>query len=96
MEGFQPQSWNWGDVGIFHETYLVPEGQYECVYNNMPTYGLAKAGAHVPATGVKKQAGGLAAKENQPFQHPESLVQGSSTNAGANEQRIQPKLMLEC
>jgi hypothetical protein len=40
-----------GDVGIWHETYLSQKGQYECVYNNMPKFGLAKVGAHVPATG---------------------------------------------
>ncbi|HEX9258937.1 MAG TPA: DUF4188 domain-containing protein [Acidimicrobiales bacterium] len=32
-----------GDVGIFHETYVVPAGGIECIYNNMPDYGLAKA-----------------------------------------------------
>lgn len=37
-----------GSVGIFHETYLVPAGGYEAIYNNMPRFGLAAAGAHVP------------------------------------------------
>jgi hypothetical protein len=37
-----------GDVGIWHETYRVPAGGYECVYNNMPAFGLAAATAHVP------------------------------------------------
>ncbi|MDZ7727440.1 MAG: DUF4188 domain-containing protein [Dehalococcoidia bacterium] len=32
-----------GDVGIWHETYLVPARQYECVYNNMPPTGLGAA-----------------------------------------------------
>src|ERR1700722_20128283 len=27
-----------GDVGIWHETYLVRAGQYENVYNNMPPF----------------------------------------------------------
>jgi len=45
-----------GTVGVYHETYLVPEGQYECVYNNMPVYGLAKAGNHVPVTGRRETA----------------------------------------
>jgi hypothetical protein len=35
-----------GDVGIWHETYKVAAGQYECVYNNMPPTGLLKASAH--------------------------------------------------
>ena len=33
-----------GDVGIWHETYLVRAGEYECVYSGMPLMGLAKAG----------------------------------------------------
>lgn len=37
-----------GSVGIFHETYLVPAGGYEAVYNNMPRFGLAAATDHVP------------------------------------------------
>lgn len=45
-----------GSVGIFHETYLVRNGQYECVYANMPRFGLAKAGSMVPATGRLRDA----------------------------------------
>jgi hypothetical protein len=37
-----------GDVGIWHETYLVANGRHETIYANMPLFGLAKAGAHVP------------------------------------------------
>ncbi len=33
-----------GDVGIWHETYLIRAGQYEAVYSGMPLFGLAKAG----------------------------------------------------
>jgi hypothetical protein len=33
-----------GDVGIWHETYIVPAGAYESVYSGMPLIGLAKAG----------------------------------------------------
>ena len=47
-----------GDVGIWHETFLVREGAYECVYNNMPRFGLAKAGEHMPATGKRGTASG--------------------------------------
>ena len=47
-----------GDVGIWHETFLVREAAYECVYNNMPRFGLAKAGEHVPATGKRESAMG--------------------------------------
>jgi hypothetical protein len=40
-----------GDVGIWHETYCVRAGEYECVYSGMPPYGLAKASATVAAEG---------------------------------------------
>jgi Domain of unknown function (DUF4188) len=37
-----------GDVGFWHETYVVRPGQYETVYGNMPRFGLAVAGQHLP------------------------------------------------
>ena len=52
------------DVGIWHETYTVKPGAFECVYNNMPAFGLAKATTSVPATGMLKNAKGrLSVKE---------------------------------
>ena len=45
-----------GTVGIWHETYHVAAGQYECVYVNMPRFGLALAGTHEPATGHLREA----------------------------------------
>jgi hypothetical protein len=47
-----------GDVGIWHETYRVRPGDYECVYNNMPPFGLAKATKCVEATGRQETAAG--------------------------------------
>ena len=49
-------AWRWfnravkasGDVGIWHETYLVPAGRYEAIYGNMPRVGLAAAAGHGP------------------------------------------------
>ncbi len=43
-----------GAVGIFHETYAVHAGEYESVYGNMPRYGLAAVGNHVPAIGRRE------------------------------------------
>ncbi len=37
-----------GDLGIWHETYLVRGGEFETMYGNMPRFGLAAAGRHVP------------------------------------------------
>ncbi|WP_026606179.1 DUF4188 domain-containing protein [Methylocapsa acidiphila] len=45
-----------GTVGIWHETYLVEPGKYECLYANMPRFGLAAAASHVPAEGALSQA----------------------------------------
>jgi hypothetical protein len=45
-----------GDVGIWHETYVMRPGSYECVYNNMPRFGLARAFETAPATGAYSRA----------------------------------------
>jgi hypothetical protein len=45
-----------GSVGIWHETYLVQPGQFECVYANMPGFGLGAAVEHVEATGSRETA----------------------------------------
>jgi Domain of unknown function (DUF4188) len=47
-----------GDVGIWHETYRVRAGEYECVYSGMPSFGLAKASATVNAIGALESARG--------------------------------------
>jgi hypothetical protein len=47
-----------GDVGIWHETFLVRPDEYEAVYNNMPPTGLGAAGELVPASGRLETAGG--------------------------------------
>jgi hypothetical protein len=51
-----------GDVGIWHETYKVRAGDYECVYNNMPKFGLGKVGELVPAVGKREFAADRIAK----------------------------------
>lgn len=45
-----------GLVGIWHETYQVNPNQYECVYGNMPRFGLGAALEHVPAVGRRETA----------------------------------------
>lgn len=47
-----------GDVGIWHETYVVGPGRYENVYVNMPAFGLGRAGALQPAAGGRQSASG--------------------------------------
>jgi hypothetical protein len=38
-------------IGIWHETYQIEPGRFECIYSNMPLFGLAAATASVPAEG---------------------------------------------
>lgn len=45
-----------GDIGIWHETYLVKPGNFEAIYSGMPPYGLGKVGKLVPATGNREAA----------------------------------------
>jgi hypothetical protein len=56
-----------GDVGIWHETYLVPAGAYDSVYNNMPAIGLGAATRLVPAAGRKATAAGRAGIRDEPY-----------------------------
>jgi len=51
-----------GDVGIWHETYQVRAGEYECIYNCMPPFGLGKVAGHEDATGSRQTAAGRLAK----------------------------------
>ncbi|MBV9990221.1 MAG: DUF4188 domain-containing protein [Alphaproteobacteria bacterium] len=48
---FNKRIMNSKNIGIWHETYLVEPGKYECIYGNMPMFGLAAATSHVPAEG---------------------------------------------
>jgi hypothetical protein len=53
-------------VGIWHESFLVPAGQYECLYGNMPIFGLAAATHHVPARGQLETARRRLGEQNEP------------------------------
>lgn len=45
-------------VGIFHETYVVPEGAHESIYVDMPRFGLGRAVGTIAAEGGKDSARG--------------------------------------
>ena len=45
-----------GDVGIWHETYVIEPGKYENIYNNMPPFGLGAVGRIVDAVGGRQAA----------------------------------------
>jgi hypothetical protein len=45
-------------IGIWHETYLIRAGEYECIYGNTPVMGLAKAATRVDVSGTTQTAAG--------------------------------------
>src|SRR6202453_4511886 len=47
-----------GDVGIWHETYLIRAGEYENIYSGMPLMGLAKAARVANVSGDAETARG--------------------------------------
>ena len=51
------RSWR-GDVGIWHETYLIRAGEYESIYSGMPLMGLAKAAQLADISGDAEAARG--------------------------------------
>ena len=54
-----------GDVGIWHETYVVKPGTFECVYNNMPRFGLSRAFETIPAVGAYARAPSRMAEQSK-------------------------------
>jgi hypothetical protein len=46
------------DLGIWHETYQVRAGQYECIYSNMQPFGLGKVAKQLEAEGDLASAAG--------------------------------------
>ena len=43
-------------AGIWHETYLVPAGRYEAIYQNMPITGLQNAGTVITVSEARASA----------------------------------------
>jgi hypothetical protein len=55
-----------GDVGIWHETYLVCAGRYEAIYSGMPPVGLGAASSLIPAAGHLESARGRITAAGEP------------------------------
>lgn len=47
-----------GDVGIWHELFIVESDRFEAIYRNVPLRGLASAADYVPATGRQRTSSG--------------------------------------
>jgi len=55
-----------GDVGVWHETYVISPGGYENIYVNMPPFGLGRVGTLLPAsTGLQSAEARLDASGRQ-------------------------------
>jgi hypothetical protein len=54
-------------TGIWHETFLVRDGEYEAIYGNMPPHGLGKASSLIPL------AEGRAARERLRSSRPAAV-----------------------
>jgi hypothetical protein len=66
-----------GNVGIWHETYLVQDGTYETMYENVPTRGLGRAGTVYPATERRRTAAGrLGLTDGDDVSHEEDVIRG--------------------
>ena len=65
---FNTQIRNNGDLGIWHETYLVKAGAYEAIYGNMHRFGLGAAATHQPLT--KASTAALPARQKQEDEAP--------------------------
>lgn len=64
-------------VGIWHETFLIRDGEYEAIYGNMPRRGLGIAGDLIPAAGAQTSALGRlgrTAGDDQPVDEAEVEV----------------------
>ncbi|MEV6976420.1 DUF4188 domain-containing protein [Kitasatospora sp. NPDC093806] len=69
-----------GHVGLWHETYIVPEGSYESVYFDMPPFGLAGATGVVPV-----ESRGRTAKQRLAFRSGEGEGEGDGKKGTEKE-----------
>jgi hypothetical protein len=57
-QAFHAAAGTGGDVGIWHETYVVKAGAYETIYVDMPRWGLGAAGVLREASDARREARG--------------------------------------
>lgn len=95
-------TWKWfnhavgasGDVGIWHETYKVHAGEYECVYVNMPRSRLAAAGVHAPigSTGQSAARRIGATDVDEPALTPYINPDGGTSDTGTRHPSPAPRV----
>lgn len=55
------------DYGIWHETYMIRAGEYECIYGNMPKFGLGNVrGVQHVSLKEASRARNRSGKDDQP------------------------------
>jgi len=78
-----------GDVGIWHETYLVRAGEYEAIYSGMPLFGLGKAGRTVPVVARNESARRRIVRVDAPLcREPREGAQGPGEMGPESEPRF--------
>ncbi|AWZ07921.1 MULTISPECIES: DUF4188 domain-containing protein [unclassified Streptomyces] len=55
-----------GHVGLWHESYIAPEGSYESIYADMPPYGLGAATGVLPIEARGRRAAARFAHRSNP------------------------------
>ena len=73
-------------TGIWHETYLVRAGEYEAVYGNMPTFGLAAASNAVTVTDSVGARGRLKAAVQKAVSGVAGLLPGLHSHGSRKHQ----------
>ncbi len=69
-----------GNVGLWHEAYVVPEGGYESVYFDMPPFGLAGASGVLPV-----ESRGRSARQRLAFRSAPEGAGPSTTPADTSD-----------
>ncbi|MGW1176401.1 DUF4188 domain-containing protein [Kitasatospora sp. NPDC002543] len=68
-----------GHVGLWHETYIVPQGGYESIYFDMPPFGLARATGTLPV-----EERGRHAAQRLAYREPEAGDSDGSGDSGGS------------
>ncbi|WP_405532835.1 DUF4188 domain-containing protein [Streptomyces avidinii] len=74
-------------VGLWHESYIVPEGSYEAIYFDMPPFGLAAATGVLPLESRGRRAADRFAHRSSAPAADASAGTGTGAGAGAPAER---------
>ena len=72
-------------VGLWHETYVVPDGSYESIYADMPPFGLAAAHGQLPLEKRGRRARDRFAHRSSPREAGEAAETGETRDTRVRE-----------